>query len=143
MNDTQSVHDKAFQSIGKGGVPELIGSTLGTPSAMTATANTQHITDLVNKAFEARMTDFQGQHYQSQQGTKFELQQARRPATPARRSGTPTPAATATATTRTDAWRQWDKWCHTHGANLRHDSPACDHPRYGHNNEATNLCKTW
>jgi len=122
MNETQSVHDKAFQSIGKGGVPELIGS-LGSPSALSATQNSQQITELVNKAFEARMAD-----YHRQQGTKFE--QARRPATPARRPATPSTKTTA-------EWRSWDKWCYTHGANLRHKSPDCDHPRDGHKNEAT------
>ena len=100
---------------------------------MSAAANSQHIAEIANKAFEARMAEYQGQQYQSQQGTKFELQQARRPATPARRPGTPVPPPTKTK----EGWRSWDKWCHTHGANLRHKSLDCDHPRDGHKNEAT------
>jgi hypothetical protein len=34
-------------------------------------------------------------------------------------------------------WRQWNKWCWTHGVNLRHDSAGCEHQRSGHKTEAT------
>ena len=127
INDTQSVHSKAFRTM-TDKVPSMIGTTLGSPSAMSATINSQQITDIVNKAFEARLADFQGQ-----QGQRQQPQQA------TQRAGTPGGVLGTTPGTanRTDVWRQWKNWCHTHGTNLRHDSPGCDHPRDGHKNEAT------
>ena len=121
INNTQTEHDKAFQSMGSS-IPGVIGTTLGSQSAMSATATTQQIIEIVNKAFEARMAD-------------ITVPPAQPSPTP-RRPGTPT---AGTTTPHTEVWRQWNLWCHTHGTNLRHNSKDCGHPRDGHKVEATKL----
>ena len=39
--------------------------------------------------------------------------------------------------TKTNTWRQWKHFCHTHGVNLNHASGDCPRPNEGHKNEAT------
>ena len=38
---------------------------------------------------------------------------------------------------KTNTWRQWKFFCHTHGVNLNHASGDCPRPNDGHNKEAT------
>ena len=35
------------------------------------------------------------------------------------------------------SWDQWKYWCHTHGANLTHNSKECPRPRTGHKGNVT------
>ena len=114
INDTQAEMKQAL-----GDIPSLIGTS---PSAMSASTNTQQIVDIVNRAFEARLADFQSTPPPPQQQTASQ-----------RRPGTPVPS------TATDSWRTWNKWCFTHGANLRHNSPDCDHPGDNHKPAATKM----
>jgi hypothetical protein len=47
------------------------------------------------------------------------------------------PPTTTNRGAPTDQWRTWTFWCHTHGANLTHNSNACSRPKNGHKLEAT------
>jgi hypothetical protein len=47
------------------------------------------------------------------------------------------PQTTTNRGAPTDQWRTWTFWCHTHGANLTHNSTACSRPKDGHKKEAT------
>jgi hypothetical protein len=122
INNNQYALDTAFRAIRD--VPSMIGTAPGTPSAMSTNTNTQLIVDIVNRAFEAHIAEL-----------KLAPQDTSVPPTQ-RNTGRPGTPAAQTAP-NTDVWRQWKFWCYSHGANLRHDSPGCDHPRDGHKMGAT------
>ena len=52
------------------------------------------------------------------------------------RPGSRPPTSSGSAT-KTDQWRTWTFWCHTHGANLSHNSQNCSRPKADHKKEAT------
>ena len=128
LEENQSQLAHAYKSIKSNHVPSEVTTEPNTlRSSVTGPASAYFTTNDNNTNLETKVAELQRQleNLTRQNQTHQQTRQGSRPPTTTNR-GAPT-----------DQWRTWTFWCHTHGANLTHNSNACSRPKDGHKKEAT------
>jgi hypothetical protein len=129
LGENQSQLAHAYKSIQTNHVPSevttepsTLRSSVTSPASAYFTTIDINITNLTTENAELRK---QLKAFTRQNQTHQQTRQGSRPPTTTNRGAS------------TDQWRTWTFWCHTHGANLTHNSNACPRPKDGHKKEAT------
>ena len=128
LEENQSQLAHAYKSIKSNHVPSEVTTEPNTlRSSVTGPASAYFTTNDINTNLTTEVAELRKQleNLTRQNQTHQQTRQGSRPPTTTNR-GAPT-----------DQWRTWTFWCHTHGANLTHNSNACSRPKDGHKKEAT------